>query len=408
MGTEAVYFHVDLDAFYASVEQLDRPELRGKPVIVGAAPGHRGVVSACSYEARTFGVHSAMPISEAHRRCPHGVYLPVRMERYQELSTQVMAILREYTPELRQISVDEAFLNLTGTSRLFGAPETVAKRIKTRVREIGLVISIGIAPNRYLAKLASDFDKPDGLWRVHSGREHEFLDRLDLADLWGVGKRSLEVLRTYDITTVAELRAIPREELQRLTGTAAGAYLYDVARGKDPGIYSDRPKSRSMRSETTFEYDTADREALRRVLLELCHNVMFRLIGEGFTTSTVAVKVRYEDFTTVSARTTIKHTVSSAEEMFQLALGLVEKKWNGVTPIRLIGVGAEGIVPEGDALQPELFEGSFDKKRRVEEAALRIRAAMGTDSIQKASLLDRRHRLRRHLSGGDAEDDTST
>jgi DNA polymerase IV len=356
MGTEPVFFHVDLDAFYASVEQLDSPPLRGKPVIVGAAPGHRGVVSACSYEAREFGVHSAMPISEAFSRCPHGTYLPVRMERYQELSAKVMAVLQEYTPEVRQISVDEAFMDLTGTARLFGAPETVAQEIRRRIREIGLVISIGIAANRYLAKLASDFDKPDGLYRVRPGDEQAFLDRLQLKDLWGVGKRSLEVLRTYDITTIPELRTIPKEELQRLAGNGAGAYLYDVVRGTDPGIYSDRPKSRSMSSETTFEHDTADWQVLRRVLLELSHNVMFRLIREAFATHTVAVKLRLEDFTTVSTRTTIKHTLSSAEEMYQLAVKLFEKKWNGETPIRLVGVGAEGIVPAADALQPELFE----------------------------------------------------
>jgi DNA polymerase-4 len=408
MEIEPVYFHVDLDAFYAAVEQLDSPKLRGKPVIVGAAPGHRGVVSACSYEARKYGVHSAMPISEAYRRCPQGVYLPVRMERYQELSTQVMAILEEYTPEFRQISVDEAFLNLTGTRRLFGAPAAVAEKMKRRVRDLGLVISIGIAPNRYLAKLASDFDKPDGLYRVHPGEDEQFLDRLQLKDLWGVGKRSLEVLRTYDITTVAELRAIPKVELQRLVGSAAGAYLYDVARGRDPGIYSDRPKSRSMSSETTFEVDTADPEAVRRVLLELSHNVMFRLLREGFSTHTVAVKLRLEDFTTLSSRTTIKHKVSSAEEMYELAVGLFEKKWNRATPIRLIGVGAEGIVPEAEELQPELFEGSFDKKRRVEEAALRIRTAMGTDSIQKASLLDRRQPPRRRASSHDPEGDNQS
>jgi DNA polymerase-4 len=402
MGTEPVYFHVDLDAFYASVEQRDRPELRGKPVIVGAAPGHRGVVSACSYEARQFGVHSAMPISEAYRRCPHGVYLPVRMKRYHELSSQVMSILDEYTPELRQISVDEAFLDLTGTARLFGPPESVGAEIKRRVQDLGLVISIGIAPNRYLAKLASDFEKPDGLFRVHQGQEEVFLDRLALKDLWGVGKRSLELLRLYDITTVAELRAIPLEELQRIAGNGAGTYLFNVVRGTDPGIYSDRPKSRSMSSETTFEHDTADRSALRRVLLELCHSITFRLIGEGFATKTVAVKVRFEDFTTVSARTTIKHTVSSAEEMFQLALELFQRKWNGTTPIRLIGVGAEGVFPADATSQAELFEGTFDRKRRVEEAALRIRAAMGNDSIQKASLLDRRHRLRPDQAEDDA------
>jgi DNA polymerase IV len=258
-----VVFHVDLDAFYASVEQRDDPSLAGKPVIVGAAPGRRGVVSACSYEARRFGIHSAMPISQAFRRCPQGVYLPVRMERYMEVSRQVMGLLAGYTPHLQQISVDEAFLDLTGTERLFGPVRETGARLKAEVREkIGLAITVGIGPNKYVAKLATNSGKPDGLVVVRAEDVESFMDGVALKDLWGIGEKTLQRLTELNISSVRLLRGIPQPELSRLLGAGASSFLSSVAHGKDPGIFSEEPQSRSLSSETTFEKDRKDRTGI--------------------------------------------------------------------------------------------------------------------------------------------------
>jgi DNA polymerase-4 len=209
-----VIFHVDLDAFYASVEQIDNPSLQGKAVIVGALPGHRGVVSSCSYEARRFGVRSAMPVSQAARRCPQGVFVPVRMKRYLEVSQAVMRILERFSPDFRQISIDEAFMDMSGTQRLYGAPLATGKTVKEKVRrQTGLTLSIGIAANRYLAKLASEHSKPDGLHFVQPGEEISFLDGLSLGNLWGVGEKTRERLLELNITSVQGLREYPKDIL---------------------------------------------------------------------------------------------------------------------------------------------------------------------------------------------------
>ncbi|MBN1685829.1 MAG: DNA polymerase IV [Spirochaetales bacterium] len=386
--TEKVFFHVDLDAFYAAVEQLDHPEHRGKPVIIGALPGHRGVVSACSYEARVFGVHSAMPISQAYARCPHGVYLVPRMKRYSELSKKVMALFGSFSPDVRQISIDEATLDMTGTERLFGTPEEAARKLKTMVaEETGLIISVGIAPNRYLAKLASEYDKPDGLFRVHCGKEEDFLDKLALKDLWGVGEKTLARLGEIGITTVAELRGYSQSLLQAMLGNAAGTYLYHAARGNNPGIYSLAPKSRSISSELTFGVDTDDREAIKRALLDLSHQVMFRSIDESFKSKTVQLKLRYGDFSTTTAQTTSGHFISSAEEVYNTVLALLEKRWNGSDAVRLVGVGLTALETADEPAQGELFGDSYEKKNRVESAILSYHKSRKGGQIVKASLL---------------------
>ena len=385
---EQVFFHIDLDAFYAAVEQRENPEHRGKPVIIGALPGHRGVVSACSYEARKFGIHSAMPISQAYRLCRHGVYLVPRMKLYQEVSKQVMAVFREFSPTIHQISIDEATLDMTGTRRLLGEPEEVARRIKERVKEeTELILSIGIAPNRYLAKLASEFDKPDGLYRVHPGKEEEFLDQLELRDLWGLGKKTLERMEELNILTVQGLRSFPEGLLQAMLGKAAGTYLYRVVRGTDPGIYSIEPKSHSISSEMTFGRDTRDREVMQRVLLELSHQIMFRAIGEDFKTKTIHLKVRFSNFSTTTVQTTLRHYVSSAEEIYDTALELLDKRWNGSDLIRLIGLGLTALENAAQPEQAELFDDPYDKKKKVEEAVFSYHKSKKGGSIVKASLL---------------------
>ncbi len=387
---EPLYFHVDLDAFYASVEQLDNPEYRHKAVIIGALPGHRGVVAACSYEARVFGIHSAMPISEAYRRCKDGVYLVPRMKRYQELSRQVMSVFEDFSPDIHQISIDEATLDMTGTERLLGTPEQAAMGIKTRVREqIGLSLSIGVAPNRYLAKLASEFDKPDGLHRIVRGGEEEFLDKLALKDLWGLGAKTLQRLEELGITSVQGLRSLPEQLLKATLGKAAGSYLYSVVRGTNPGIYNPTPKSRSISSELTFGVDTNDRDTIRRALLDLSHQVMFRTINEKFKSKTVHLKLRLSDFSTTTSQTTLRHFVSSAEETFDTVLDLLSKRWNGSDGIRLVGVGLTALDSASEPDQTELFEDTYDKKKKVEEAVLSYHNSKKGGNIIKASLLNK-------------------
>jgi DNA polymerase-4 len=384
-----VIFHADLDAFFASVEQSDRPALRGQPVIVGAQPGRRGVVSACSYEARAFGVRSALPISQAVRLCPQGVFLPVRMDRYIEVSNRVMRVLEEAAPGFSQISIDEAFLDFSGTARLLGTPEEVATRLKQSVREkFGLTISIGIAPNRYLAKMASQYRKPDGLFRVLAGEEEAFLDLLTPSDLWGVGKKTAERLSELNLTTVPAIRALSAGMLATLFGKAGGAFLYNAVRGLDPGIFSAETKSRSLSSETTFETDRRDAAGLRKVLLGLAHEVMFRLLAEGLRGKTVALKIRLEDFETVQAQITLKHWVMSAEELYATAVDLLGKKWNGKTPIRLLGLGLSGVTAGRAHTQGELFEETESRKQKLEEAVLKIRRKYDRVNLTKARLLD--------------------
>lgn len=391
-----VFFHVDMDAFFASVEQLDNPDHHGKPVIVGAAPGHRGVVSACSYEAREYGVHSAMPISEAFKRCPNGVFLPVRMERYHEISERIMRIFEAFTPVCQQISVDEAFLDMSGTERLFGPPIAAGRLLKTAVREAeSLSISVGIAPSRYIAKIASARSKPDGLLEVRPGEEESFVAGLRLRDLWGLGKKTLGRLAGEGIQTMGELREYEEKELSSMFGAAAGGYLYRVCRGTDPGIFAGEPRSRSISAETTFESDVTEKEVISRTILELSQTVMYRMLAERMRSRTIALKVRYWDFTTTNAQRTLARAVASARETHRVALELLRSRWDGRTPLRLLGVGCANLEPEGAQSQPELFPEDDEKNRRIEQTVLDLKRRYGRIPVQKASLLEGDKRLRR-------------
>jgi DNA polymerase-4 len=383
-----VFYHVDLDAFYASVEQLDNPELIGKPVIVGASPGHRGVVAACSYEARAYGVHSAMPISEASRRCPSAAFRPVRMARYQEMSQEVMADFERYSPELQQISIDEAFLDMTGTERLLGPPVETAARLKAEVRSShGLVVSVGIGPSRYIAKLASASSKPDGLHEVRPGEEAEFVAGLALKNLWGVGGKTLRRLNDFGMNTVADLREKEPAELYRLFGKTAGDYLHAVSRGIDPGIYSGEAQSHSVSNETTFGHDVRDREVVESKILELCHGVVFRLLRHGLVSRTVTLKLRFSDFTTTTVRRTLSEPVASTESLYRLVLAMLEEKWDGTHEIRLLGVGVAQVETKDEVQQGDLFEGRDDRRRRVEQAALDVNSRFGKLGLTRARLL---------------------
>ncbi|MBR1404539.1 MAG: DNA polymerase IV [Treponema sp.] len=384
-----VFLHVDLDAFFASVEQLDHPEYRGKPVIVGGLPtDRRSVVSTASYEARAFGVHSALPTFQAVKLCPNGIYLRPNMRRYHEKSEEVMAIFREYSPDIQQISVDEAFIDLTGTERLFGAPEETAKRLKKEVREkTGLTVSVGLASTKYCAKIASGLQKPDGLTVVPFGKESEFMLSLPLTKVWGAGKKTLAKLDQYGIKTTRDIYNRSEKLLQSLFGNAAGTFLYNAVRGNEGVDFHADPKSRSISAENTYEYDLTDTDAIETALLSLCHTVMFRSLREKVRSTTVALKIRYEDFTTVSVQETSERYVSSVDDLFERAKNLCKKKRDTRLAVRLFGVALQNIEDDTTPRQRELFDFGDEKKRKLESAILKAQEKDPALKITKARLL---------------------
>ena len=322
-----IFFHVDMDAFYASIEQLDNPDLKGRPVIVSGSTEMRSVVSACSYEARKYGIHSDMPAVTAKKLCHEGVFLPVRMDRYKEISEHIMKIFDSYTPSVIQISIDEAFLDISGMEKYMGKAEEIAVNLKNEIKvKTGLTVSVGIAENKYLAKLASDYKKPDGLFRVPPGREEEFLDTLKLKDIWGIGKKTVEKLENMNIRSVERLREYPETLLASMLGPGCAAFIYKAVRGIDPGIFNSAPRSRSKSNERTFREDVASVKGLNMNLLELAHQLMFRLLNSEYSSKTVSLKIRYEDFTTVTAQVKKDSDITSGEEIYSILKDLMETK----------------------------------------------------------------------------------
>lgn len=382
MGRRVI--HVDMDAFYASVEQRDRPELRGRPVIVGADPRGRGVVATASYEARAFGVRSAMPIGQASRLCPHAVFLPVDMAKYAAVSARIMALLAEYTPLLEPLSLDEAFLDVTASERLFGPAIEIARGIKRRLREeVGLTASAGVAPNKFLAKLASDLEKPDGLVEVPPGGEVAFLRDLPVARLWGVGRVVEAELRRMGVSTIGQLARLPRGLLVQRLGQQ-GAALHELAHGRDgrPVIPWEAPKS--IGAEETFPRDISEEPRLRAVLLAQADRVGRELRDEGYEGRTVTLKVRFADFTTVTRSETGEPTADGSE-IFRRAFALFERLLRP-QPVRLIGLSVSGLAAEGSPRQLALFDGA-DKARRVARTVDELLRRFGPGAVRRASLL---------------------
>lgn len=372
MDQEPIFFHVDMDAFFAAVEQRDHPEYRGKCLIVGGT-GPRSVASTCSYEARKFGVHSAMPMTQALRLCPQAIVVHGDMAKYHKVSRQIMGIFEQFSPDIVQVSIDEAFLDMTGTRRLYGLPRDAAMLLKRRVKEeTQLTISVGIGPSKFIAKLASDYRKPDGLCRVSPGRETEFVDAIGLKKLWGIGKSTLDVLARHHVSTTAQLREISLDTLRRLFGQAQGEYLYKVCRGIDPGIYSGEAKSHSISSEQTFPVDIGDEDILSQCLLQMSHEILARSLEEQVMARTVGVKIRFSDFTTISVQKTPTFPLYSAEQVYELAKELLLSKWKPGIPIRLLGVGLYQTY-KGDApMQEELFDDISKKQREIEKVVLKL------------------------------------
>jgi DNA polymerase-4 len=387
MTPPRIIAHVDMDAFYASVEQRDRPALRGRPVIVGADPRGRGVVSAASYEARRFGVRSAMPIGEAARLCPHAAFLPVDMERYQAVSAQVMAILGDFSPLVEALSVDEAFLDLTGTERLLGAPVETVHRIKARIRaETGLTASAGLAPNKFLAKVASDLRKPDGLVVVAPGREAAFLAPLPVERIWGVGQRMADALAALGVRSIGQLQRMPRATLVARFG-AQGGHLHDLALGRDDRPVEPWSAAKSVGAETTFGQDCRDPAVLRVTLRGHAERVARQLREAGLSASRVTLKLRFGDFRTVT-RARSGDPTQDGLELFRRALDLLERE-RVADPIRLIGLSASALGPGGTGQLP-LLDPAAVRRERLAHAIDALTDRFGRDAVIPAPLLERR------------------
>ncbi|NCC65105.1 MAG: DNA polymerase IV, partial [Spirochaetia bacterium] len=373
------------DAFYAAVEVLDNPSLEGSCLLIGGS-STRAVVATASYEARRFGIHSAMPMNKALRLCPHAKILQPRMERYSEVSANVMEILKRFSSSVQQLSIDEAFLDMSGTKRLFGIPRQAGMLLKNTVKqETGLNISVGIGPSHFIAKMASDYDKPDGLCRVSKGKELAFIDAVGLKKLWGVGKVTQALLAKHHITSTVELRSYSEKSLRSLFGQSMGNYLYLASRGIDPGIFKEQSKTHSISTEKTFEDDVSSLAILEQTLLVMAHEVMFRALDEKQVGRTIGLKIRLADFTTYTLQTTPSSTIYSAEQIYHFGKTLLLQKWKEGTFIRLIGLGLYQLYDGQQPLQQELFEDPYKKKRALEEVALRLHK-QGKQLIKATSL----------------------
>lgn len=383
------YLHIDLDAFFASVEQLDNPDLRGKPVIVGGLPeDRRSVVSTASYEARKYGVHSAMPTFQAYRLCPDGIFVRGRMHRYAELSYQIMNIFRDYSPDVDQMSIDEAFVDLTGTEKLFGPPAETAALIKKRVKkETGLTVSMGLASTKYLAKIASGLNKPDGFCHIRHGDEQNFMLNLPLNKVWGLGPKSLELIRSKGLTSTKDIFERDYDTLEFLFGKNMASFLFNVVRGIEKTSFSRETKSHSISAETTFPYDLTDIYMIETELLELAHGVFFRLLKEESFSRTAFVKIRYDDFSTCTVQETTERNIITLDTFYEIIKRLFEKKYQNGRGIRLLGVGFENIVKEEKPYQQDLFANNDEKKQAVEKAILNLSKKHPEIKVQKARTL---------------------
>ena len=378
--------HVDMDAFYASIEQRDRPELRGRPVIVGASPGGRGVVSAASYEARPFGVRSAMPVSRAARLCPHAAFVPVDMEKYQRVSVQVMGILADFSPLVEPVSVDEAFVDLTGTEPLFGTPLDAVRLIKQRIRaETQLTASAGLATNKFVAKVASELEKPDGLVVVPAGDEARFLGVLPVEHLWGVGRVMSKELCDLGFTTIGQLQKAPRAVLAKKFGKH-GEALADLAHGRDDRPVEPFGVPKSIGAEETFGVDCTDHARLRTTLRGQAERVAAELRASGFAAARVTLKFRLAPFET-HTRSTSGERTQDGLELYRRAAALLERE-RLTRPVRLIGLSASRLGPSGTG-QLDLLDPAALRRERLARVVDHLTTRFGEGTVIPATLLDR-------------------
>ncbi len=378
--------HVDMDAFYASVELRRRPDLRGRPLIVGG--GARGVVLSATYEARASGVRSAMPMRRARRLCPQAAVLPPRFADYAEASAGVMAVFRSVTPLVEPLSLDEAFLDVSGAARRLGRPAWIGEWIRARIAdEQGITCSVGVAPTKFLAKLASSACKPDGLLVVPADRITGFLHPLPVEALWGVGERTAEQLRGLGLRTVGDLAGQPPAALRRVLGDAAATHLHELAHGRDPRRVTPDEPDKSIGAEETFDTDVDDHEVVHRELLRLAERTGARLRASGQAGRTVSIKIRFADFSTVTRARTLPAPTDAGHEVYETARALYAGLELDRPRIRLVGVRVEGIAPAGDAArQLELGareHGWRDADRAVDRASRRF----GAGTVRPATLV---------------------
>ncbi len=380
--------HVDMDAFFASVEQLDNPALKGQPVIVGGRPGGRGVVSAASYEARAFGVHSAMPLKTALRLCPQGIFLPVRFARYGEISKHIREIFHRYTPMVEPLSSDEAFLDVKGSEGLFGSAETIGRKIKEEIlNETGLTASVGLGPNKFLAKLASDLRKPDGFVVITLDKIREILDPLPVGRLWGVGKKAELRLHAQGYKTIGQIAAANPKALERAFGPSA-IHLWELAQGIDFRVVTPDRLAKSLSADITFSEDIEDEEVLGEKLLDLVEHLGSRLRKKEIKAAVIEVKLRSSDFETRSVSKSLLEPMNETMLLWGEAKALLQKLLKfDLLPARLISVSAVRLVRPGE-IQGGLFDTKIIKKQgEIDRTLDAIKEKFGSESIGRGVFL---------------------
>ena len=382
--------HVDMDAFYASVEQRDCSDYRGKPVIVGANPQGgkgRGVVSAASYEARTFGIHSAMPISRAYAQCPHGIFLPVRMKRYEVISSQIFSIFYRYTDLVEPLSLDEAFLDVTGSLRLFGTAQAIGGQILRDItKELNLSASVGVAGTKFMAKVASDLRKPQGFVVVLPGTEANFLKDLPVERLWGAGPKTSKKLRALGLDTIGALAGLTKTEASTLLGTQ-GEHFWELAHGYDPRAVLPGEPAKSIGAETTFDTNTTDMTVIHQTLLELAERIGQRLRLYELLAGSLTLKFRNETFHTVTRSVSIPQRTNQDHILYQLGLGLLDRVPFSGQRVRLLGLSCGKLLSSSEISQLSLFDSMYTSENNLTKAVDAVRSRFGQRAIQPASLL---------------------
>jgi DNA polymerase-4 len=387
--TGCTVLHVDMDAFYASVSLLTRPELRGQPVVVGGS-GTRGVVLSATYEARRFGVHSAMPMTRARRLCPQAVVVEPDHDAYSRVSAGVMEIFRSVTPVVEPLALDEAFLDVSGAVRRLGSPAVIGELVRARVYdEQGITCSVGVAATKFVAKLASTRAKPDGLLVVPRDDVVSFLHPLPVGALWGVGERTEEQLTRLGLRTVGDLAQIPAATLERALGPAAGRHLADLAWGRDPRSVVPHEPDKSVGAEETFATDVDDPAVVRRELLRLAERVGARLRAHGYRGRTVSIKVRFADFTTITRSRTVREATDVTREIYAVAVGLYDALGLDRARLRLVGVRVEGLLDSDRVDEQLLLDAPEHGWRDADQAVDRAARRFGTGAVRPAALVRR-------------------
>jgi len=387
---DRVILHVDMDAFFAAIEQREHPEYKDKPLIVGADPKAgkgRGVVSTCSYEARKYGIHSAMPISQAYRLCPDGIYVYPNGRLYGQVSQELFQIFYEFTDLVEPLSIDEAFLDISGTINLFGSARQLGMQLKNRIREAQhLTGSVGIAPNKFTAKVASDLEKPDGLVIVEPPELHDFLDKLPVSRLWGAGKKTIVRLEQLGLHTIGDIRRFPRDILAGKFGKS-GEHFYRLANGEDDRPVIPEHAVKSVSNEHTFDEDISDPAIIHHTLFRLSDKVAYRLREQDLKGRTIHLKLRYEGFETTTRNMTITEATNNTETIFRTVKDLFLKFYQSRRKVRLLGVGVSGFGKPA-ARQLSIFDEKKQDTTRLEIVEDLIKKRFGKGSIGRAEGID--------------------